>query len=157
MSITKRTIKGITYLIERISYRDEQGRPRTKDKVIGKVDAQTGEIVLTRKGKNNSQITPNQSKDDVIIPEIVDDSAEKPYKTEAKAKAGSDARISDANIHSLALPTFFEFENAISLYSGWKSLPLKYHRLEVAYTLSMPCKHDKGKPDPEFEDRLKRS
>ena len=120
MSITKRTIKGITYLIERTSYRDEQGRPRTKDKVIGKVDAQTGETVPTRKGKK-SQTTPPKIKNDVIIPEIVDDTAEKPYKTEVKAKAGSDARIADANIHSLALPTLFEFENAISLYQSGKA------------------------------------
>ena len=34
---------------------------------------------------------------------------------------------------------------------------VKYHRLEVGYTQHTRCKHDKGRPDPEFEDRLKRS
>ena len=34
---------------------------------------------------------------------------------------------------------------------------VKYHRLEVGYTQQTRCKHDKVRPDPEFEDRLKRS
>ena len=34
---------------------------------------------------------------------------------------------------------------------------LKYYRLYVGYTPQTRCKHDKGRPDPEFEDRLKRS
>ena len=34
---------------------------------------------------------------------------------------------------------------------------VKYHRLEVGYTLQTRCKHDRGRPDPEFEDRVKRS
>ena len=34
---------------------------------------------------------------------------------------------------------------------------VKYHRLNIGYTLYTRCKHDRGRPDPEFEDRLKRS
>ena len=43
------------------------------------------------------------------------------YRTKAKAEAGSDTRIADADIHFLALPTLFEFENAISLYQSGKA------------------------------------
>ena len=43
------------------------------------------------------------------------------YRTKAKAEAESDTSIVNANIHSLALPTLFEFENAISLYQGGKA------------------------------------
>ncbi|MBQ6664085.1 MAG: ATP-binding protein [Synergistaceae bacterium] len=34
---------------------------------------------------------------------------------------------------------------------------IAYGKLEVGYTIHMPCKHDKAKPDPEFERRMKRS
>ena len=43
------------------------------------------------------------------------------YRTKAKAEAESDTRIVDANIHFLALPTLFEYENAISLYQSGKA------------------------------------
>ena len=45
------------------------------------------------------------------------------YRTKAKAEAEAenDTKIVDANIHSLALPTLFEFENAISLYQSGKA------------------------------------
>ena len=34
---------------------------------------------------------------------------------------------------------------------------LNNHRLEVRYSPTMPCKHDKTKPDPQFENRVKHS
>ena len=43
------------------------------------------------------------------------------YRTKAKAETESNTKIVDANIHSLALPTFFEYENAISLYQSGKA------------------------------------
>ena len=36
--ITKRVINGITYIYEITSYRDKNGKPRNKQKCLGKID-----------------------------------------------------------------------------------------------------------------------
>ena len=40
---------------------------------------------------------------------------------------------------------------------GRPAVYIKNHRLFVGYTLRTPCKHEKNKPDPEFESRIKHS
>ena len=45
----------------------------------------------------------------------------KTYRTKSKAENETDEKIVDANINALAIPTLFEYENAISLYQGGKA------------------------------------
>ncbi len=45
----------------------------------------------------------------------------KMYRTKSKAENETDKKIVDANINALAIPTLFEYENAISLYQGGKA------------------------------------
>ena len=61
-SIIKRLNKqtGVTYVYESESYWDrEKKQPRSKRKLIGKIDEQTGEIVPTggRKGRKKEELT----------------------------------------------------------------------------------------------------
>ena len=62
-SIIKKLDKqtGVTYVYESESYWDkEKKQPRSKRKLIGKIDEQTGEIVPTsgRKGRKRKELTP---------------------------------------------------------------------------------------------------
>ena len=113
MSITKRTIKGITYLIERTSYRDENGRPRTHDKVIGRIDPATGDVMPTRKKKK--ELPPTET------PEIIDtEFTEKTRRTIAKAIAEKDSPL----VHCperLAVPTLPTYEYSISFHQDGKA------------------------------------
>ena len=56
MAIIKQLNKktGITYVYESHSYRDKETKqPRSKRKLIGRLDEATGEIIPTRKKQNN--------------------------------------------------------------------------------------------------------
>ena len=63
MSIIKRNINGITYIYEIISYRNKEGKPRNKQRLLGKLDPSTGEMIETRKKK----VPSKNPKDDSII------------------------------------------------------------------------------------------
>lgn len=44
-----------------------------------------------------------------------------PYRTKSNAENEEEAKVVDANINALAIPTLNEYENAISLYQGGKA------------------------------------
>ena len=46
--------RGVTYVYDSRSYRNENGQPRAKRKLIGKRDPETGAILPTRKKKNGT-------------------------------------------------------------------------------------------------------
>ena len=110
MSRIKRTIKGITYIYEQTSYRDEQGKPRNKQKLIGRIDPATGEIVPTRKGKK-SQSTPPNIKE-------ADKDKKKPRRTKAEAEKENPL---DPCPERLAVPTAVNYEYSISLHQEGKA------------------------------------
>ncbi len=67
MAIIKQLNKktGITYVFESHSYRDKETKqPRSKRKLIGRIDDATGEIVPTRK-KTKVTTTSSQRGDDI--------------------------------------------------------------------------------------------
>lgn len=107
MSRIKRTIKGITYIYEQISYRDEQGRPRTKQKLIGRLDLATGEIVPTRKKASQSQSTNTE--------ETKPTSAIVPYRTKAEAEADKEKPLTPCPAQ-LATPTLSGYEHSLSFH-----------------------------------------
>jgi len=87
LAIIRQTNKktGITYVLESESYWDkEKQQPRSRRKVIGKIDPETGEIVPTRPRKSRK----SASKEDVQI------SKEKSSDT---ATTGSDDSVSSAD------------------------------------------------------------
>ena len=53
-SIIKRKINNATYLIENTSYRDKNGRPRTKQKCLGRLDDDG--VLISSKSKLPAQI-----------------------------------------------------------------------------------------------------
>ena len=59
-AIVRRTINGQTYLYEATSYRNEEGKPRSKHIIIAKIDQATGEPVYHQEyiDRMNSQGTP---------------------------------------------------------------------------------------------------
>jgi len=61
-SIVKRRINGCVYLYESESYRNEEGKPRTRQRCIGKIDPDTGEAVYNKayKTKMAQKGTPIQ-------------------------------------------------------------------------------------------------
>ena len=116
MSKIKRTIKGITYVYEITSYRDEQGKPRNKRKLIGKVDPKTGEIIPTRAEKKKDTLKGKE----VIIPEVVDTNKEK--KKPCRTKAIAEKNTSLVPCHErLAVPTSPDYQHCISLHHEGKA------------------------------------
>ena len=115
MSKYKRNIKGITYLYDQVSYRDENGRPRTRQKLLGKIDPVTGELVPTRKSK--SQNTPPVNKSEAIIPEVIKEKA-KPPRTKAIAEKNTSILPCP---EKLAVPTSPDYQHSISLHHEGKA------------------------------------
>ena len=66
MAIIKQLNKktGITYVYESHSYRDKETKqPRSKRKLIGRIDDATGEIIPTRKKANVNTTSSTQERD----------------------------------------------------------------------------------------------
>ena len=112
MSRIKRTIKGITYIYEVISYRNEQGKPRNKRKLIGRIDPATGEIEPTRKKSSQPQ-SPNTQ-------ETKPTSAIVPYRTRAEAEADKEKSLTPCP-DKLATSTLSGYEHSLSFHQEGKA------------------------------------
>ena len=55
------------------------------------------------------------------MPDNNNEKAKITYRTKAKAIAETNANITDTNIYALAIPTLFEYENAVSLHQEGKA------------------------------------
>lgn len=51
MFISKQRRGNTIYVYEVTAYRNEEGKPRNRKKVIGKIDPETGEMIPTREYK----------------------------------------------------------------------------------------------------------
>ena len=114
---------GVIYVYEETTTRDrETGKPTSKQKLIGKVDDATGQVVPNRKYNKKS---PSQKETELITTEIIspDNSSEhkKGYRTIKKARSkkdhhGKEITITSAKISALAIPTRKNFEYTLSIH-----------------------------------------
>lgn len=61
------------------------------------------------------------------MPDNNNEKAKITYRTKAKAIAEANANITNTNIYALAIPTLFEYENAVSLHQEGKAYLVPYH------------------------------
>ena len=78
MSITRRIVNGITYVYEIISYRNEEGKPRNHQRILGKID-ENGNFIPSKKNAPTSSAEANPSfmNDTCTTNDIINESSDK--------------------------------------------------------------------------------
>ena len=103
--ILKRKINNVIYVYQEKSYRDELGRPRTKQKCLGKLD-NNGVLILSRK-RNPKNLPAAITKYKLIITKfrvkpITDSRKESKANKESKTQSHNNARKTFTNSHKVA-------------------------------------------------------
>lgn len=63
--------RGVTYVYESISYWDKElKQPRSKRRLLGRRDPDTGELIATRKQNTASAVTPSEADSDTDYVEL---------------------------------------------------------------------------------------
>jgi len=142
-AIIKRTINGHTYLYEAMSYRDEDGKPRSKHVIIGKIDPCTGDPIYHKEylDRMKSKGTP------VDIPQ-----REKSYTEIAILKSKIKRygafylflRIGEQTglitVLKKALPNSWQQVFNIACYLNANGSPIAYCSDWIDETEALPCK-----------------
>ena len=122
MSYIRNRIIGKTiYQVEATSYRDENGKPRTKEICLGHYD-KDGVFIPSRKRLAEQTKTEDTTKSVIDNKEARQEnektSDDKQKRTVAKAEGTTDEEheIFDTNINALAIPTLPRFEHSLSLH-----------------------------------------
>ena len=116
------------------------------------------------KDKDGCYIFPEDDNSEDEFPEITLKDYLKLKYPEADKEVLSIDRVRDQK----GLQEAFEMDKTCAYCSGQSGCPfnrkrgrpvvmMKYGRLEIGYTINIPCKHDVNKPNPELENRIKKS
>ena len=107
--------KGVIYVYEQTKHYDATTKKSvTKQKLIGKVDEATGQVVPNRKYNKKS---PSSKEEETTTPYVIDNNSPKKYRTIKRAKTGQDNNeITSAKISALAIPTRKNFEYTLSIH-----------------------------------------
>ena len=148
-----------------------EGIPAALEELFGKIQAKDGELAEQYLSKY-----PKDEEGCYIFPEVMEegegeDFPEMTLEEYLRLKypeADEEELRTDRVTDKRGLQKAFEIDRKCTYCDNPDNCPfnrkkgrpvamIKYGKLEVGYTITMPCKHDKGKTDPEFENRVKRS